>query len=172
MDREVCVVDPRIIDPWGANSVSHHKDQPPDIMAELLKGSVPHVTTQENDIIERLAFYLKRLEQQGFGNEVSGNRRLASRSRVSRPKKKATYYLSKVVLAQLDAALGTLGEYTEETARPKVSKSMVVELALKYVLKDLESRGERSRLVKLIRAFQKKTAEEKTAKSSRDEEKR
>jgi len=142
----------------GGNLVSEPKDHRPDIMTELLLGKAPQVTTQENDLIERLAFYLKRLEQRAGSPEPSPEPQPARRTRAPRTKKKATYYLTKALIRKLDAAQQTLVDLTEGTGAPKISKSLIVELALKTMLKDLEVSGRSSRLLKLITGIPKKNA--------------
>ncbi|SMC24875.1 hypothetical protein SAMN02746041_02125 [Desulfacinum hydrothermale DSM 13146] len=138
----------------GGNLVSEPKDHKPDIMTELLQGNAPQVTTRENDLIERLAFYLKRLEQRAASPDPAKKAPKARPPRAPRPKKKATYYLTKVLLRRLDEAQQTLKELSGESGRPIVSKSLIVELALKTAIQDLERSGRASRLVKLIGSLQ------------------
>jgi hypothetical protein len=59
---------------------------------------------------------------------------------------KATFYLDPAVLEGLEDAWHRLRKLTKGTERGKVSKSLIVEVALELALRDLEEQGEASHL--------------------------
>lgn len=133
--------------------------EPMDIMGALLNGEAPKVTTEENDIIERLAFYLRRLEHRN-GSETSPERQAhAARPKDARPKKKVTYYLTKLIIQHLEKAQEKLVEAESEETRPKISKSMIVETALRGALQELDAKGPKSRLFRMLQDVCRKAKE-------------
>lgn len=124
--------------------------EPMDIMGALLKGEAPKITTEENDIIERLAFYLRRLEHRNAPNAAKDPQVLPVRTKDARPKKKVTYYLTKFVIQQLEKAQQKLVEAESEGIKLKISKSVIVETALRAALQELEAKGSKSRLHRIL----------------------
>jgi hypothetical protein len=59
---------------------------------------------------------------------------------------KATFYLHPEVLERLEDAWHQLRKSTKSTERGKISKSLIVEVALAIALQDLEGQGEASPL--------------------------
>lgn len=59
---------------------------------------------------------------------------------------KATFYFDPAVLERLEEAWHRLRKLTKGAERGKVSKSLIVEVALDMVLRDLEEQGEASHL--------------------------
>jgi hypothetical protein len=59
---------------------------------------------------------------------------------------KATFYLDPTVLERLEEAWHRLRKLTKGTERGKVSKSLIVEVALDLALQDLQEQGEASYL--------------------------
>jgi hypothetical protein len=59
---------------------------------------------------------------------------------------KATFYLDPTVLERLEEAWHRLRKLTKGVARGKVSKSLIVEVALELALHDLKEQGEASHL--------------------------
>jgi lipopolysaccharide biosynthesis regulator YciM len=57
---------------------------------------------------------------------------------------KATFYLDPTVLERLEEAWHRLRKLTKGAERGKVSKSLIVEVALELALQDLEEQGEAS----------------------------
>lgn len=135
------------------------QDSGKDIMSELLRGDSPVVVTREENSIEQLTQYLRRLESQVGATPPAGRQGVQERHR--RPKKKATYYLSTRVIDQLDMAHGNLVEENREGFRPRLSKSMIVEMAIQAALKDLESKGRKSEIMRMIHTIQKQYAKTK-----------
>jgi hypothetical protein len=63
---------------------------------------------------------------------------------------KATFYLDPTVLEQLEEAWHQLRKLTRGTDRGKVSKSLIVEVALALALQDLKAQGEASPLARTM----------------------
>jgi len=124
--------------------------EPMDIMGALLNGKAPKITTEENDIIERLAFYLRRLEHRNGFETAHEPQAFTARPKDSRPKKKVTYYLTKLIIQHLEKAQEKLAEADPEGLRPKISKSVIVETALRTALQELDAKGPKSRLFRML----------------------
>lgn len=130
-----------------------------DIMGALLKGEVPKVTTEENDIIERLAFYLRRLEHRNASIAPEERHGAWTRPKDARPKKKVTYYLTKLIIQHLEKAQQGLLKVSEGDPKPRISKSVIVETALRTALQELDAKGPKSRLFRMLHEVCNKTAE-------------
>jgi hypothetical protein len=65
-------------------------------------------------------------------------------------KAKATYYLAADVLDELEEAWITLRRLAPQEARGSVSKSLIVEAALRLSLAELEKAGEKSKLARKV----------------------
>ena len=81
-----------------------------------------------------------------------------SKKRKKQRKKKTTHYISQEVFTALGDAKALLKEQLSPEQRSSVSKSRIVDLALKNILEDLAAAGEESMLFKLI-AKEKKTTD-------------
>jgi len=68
----------------------------------------------------------------------------------SAPKKKSTHYLSGDIFADLDEARDKINEFVQPHLKSRVSKSRIVDQALRMILKEFEEKGEKSRLIKEI----------------------
>ncbi len=123
---------------------------PTDIMGALLTGEAPKITTEENDIIERLAFYLRRLEHRNAPDAAYDRKVLSTRAKDARPKKKVTYYLTKLIIQHLEKAQEKLEATESEGHKAKISKSVIVETALRSALQELDAKGPKSRLFRML----------------------
>jgi hypothetical protein len=65
-------------------------------------------------------------------------------------KKKSTHYLSGEIFADLDEARNKINELMRPRLKSRVSKSRIVDQALRVILKEFEEKGEKSRLIKEI----------------------
>ncbi|ROQ91086.1 hypothetical protein EDC27_2363 [Desulfosoma caldarium] len=128
-----------------------------DIMGALLKGEVSKVTTEENDIVERLAFYLRRLEHRNANIAPEERPSARTRPKDARPKKKVTYYLTKLIIHHLEDAQQGLLKASEGEPKPRISKSMIVETALRMALQELDAKGPKSRLFRRVHEICHKT---------------
>ena len=68
----------------------------------------------------------------------------------SRPSVKATFYLTKEVLDSLEEARLKLREMARPEGRAKITKSLIVEVAIQLALEELEASGEKSPLAGML----------------------
>jgi hypothetical protein len=69
---------------------------------------------------------------------------------VTRPSVKATFYLSREVLFSLEEARLKLRELARPEGRAKITKSLIVEVAIHLAIEDLEASGEKSPLAGML----------------------
>ena len=69
---------------------------------------------------------------------------------VTRPSVKATFYLSREVLFSLEEARLKLRVLARPEGRAKISKSLIVEVAIHLAIEDLEASGEKSPLARML----------------------
>ena len=69
---------------------------------------------------------------------------------VTRPSVKATFYLSREVLFSLEEARLKLRELARPEGRAKITKSLIVEVAIQLAIEDLEASGEKSPLAGML----------------------
>jgi hypothetical protein len=69
---------------------------------------------------------------------------------VTRPSVKATFYLSREVLFSLEEARLKLRELARPEGRAKITKSLIVEVAIQLAIEELEASGEKSPLAGML----------------------
>jgi hypothetical protein len=69
---------------------------------------------------------------------------------VTRPSVKATFYLSREVLFSLEEARLKLRDLARPEGRAKITKSLIVEVAIHVAIEDLEASGEKSPLARML----------------------
>jgi hypothetical protein len=69
---------------------------------------------------------------------------------VTRPSVKATFYLSREVLFSLEEARLKLRELARPEGRAKITKSLIVEVAIHLAIEELEASGEKSPLAGML----------------------
>ena len=69
---------------------------------------------------------------------------------VTRPSVKATFYLSREVLFSLEEARLKLRDLARPEGRAKITKSLIVEVAIHLAIEDLEASGEKSPLARML----------------------
>jgi hypothetical protein len=67
-----------------------------------------------------------------------------------RPSVKATFYLTREVLFSLEKARLKLREMARPEGRAKLTKSLIVEVAIQLAIEDLEASGEKSPLAGML----------------------
>ena len=82
--------------------------------------------------------------------ERSGSNREKKESPGGDSKKKSTHYLSEEIFADLDDARDKINELVHQRLKSRVSKSRIVDQALRMILKEFEEKGEKSHLIKEI----------------------
>ena len=68
----------------------------------------------------------------------------------ARPSVKATFYLTREVLASLEEARLKLREMAKPEGRAKITKSLIVEAAIQLAIEELEASGEKSPLAGML----------------------
>lgn len=68
----------------------------------------------------------------------------------SRPSVKATFYLTREVLYSLEEARLKLREMARPEGRAKITKSLIVEVAIHLAIEELEASGEKSPLAGML----------------------
>jgi hypothetical protein len=69
---------------------------------------------------------------------------------VTRPSVKATFYLTREVLLSLEEARLKLRELARPEGRAKITKSLIVEVAIHLAIEELEASGEKSPLAGML----------------------
>ena len=69
---------------------------------------------------------------------------------VTRPSVKATFYLSREVLFSLEEARLKLRDLARPEGRAKITKSLIVEVAIHLAIEELEASGEKSPLARML----------------------
>ncbi|MFA5111116.1 MAG: hypothetical protein WC443_06915 [Desulfobaccales bacterium] len=72
------------------------------------------------------------------------------RKPVTRPSVKATFYLTREVLYSLEEARVKLREMARPEGRVKITKSLIVEVAIQLAIEELEASGEKSPLAGML----------------------
>jgi len=117
-----------------------------DIMDDLLKGSSEDTTPEAPS----LAKLIHRAGETATATLPSGS---APGPEQKKPhggdsKKKSTHYLSGEIFDDLDEARDKINELVHPRLKSKISKSRIVDQALRMILKDFEEKGEKSHLIK------------------------
>lgn len=119
-----------------------------DIMDALLKGSAEdaaHETSSLTQLIHRTGEKTSAKHSEG-----SASSREKKESPGGDNKKKSTHYLSEEIFADLDDAREKINELVHQRLKSRVSKSRIVDQALRMILKEFEEKGEKSHLIKEI----------------------
>ena len=120
-----------------------------DILDDLLSTTTCNVPQEIEELvcfIERHAERRTVRDKKVGRNQVSAKRRRKKRN----TKKKTTHYLSEEIFQGLDEAKEKIRKILPADIKTRVSKSQIVDHALKMILCDFETNGESSSLVKLI----------------------
>ncbi|MBU2538948.1 MAG: hypothetical protein KKH22_10970 [Proteobacteria bacterium] len=119
-----------------------------DIMDDLLKGSSED-TTHEASALTRL---IHRTGESSSAKHPAGDSSCQDqkKSPAGDSKKKSTHYLSEEIFADLDDARDKINELVQPRVKSKISKSRIVNQALRMILKEFEEKGEKSHLIKEI----------------------
>jgi hypothetical protein len=68
----------------------------------------------------------------------------------SRPSVKASFYLTREVLVSLEEARLKLREMARPEGKAKITKSLIVEVAIQLAIEELETSGEKSPLAGML----------------------
>lgn len=120
-----------------------------DIMDDLLKGSSEDAT-HEASSLSRLIH--RTGESTSAKHPAAGNSSCQDQKKApaSDSKKKSTHYLSEEIFDDLDDARDKINELVHKRLKSRISKSRIVDQALRMILKEFEEKGEKSHLIKEI----------------------
>lgn len=119
-----------------------------DIMDDLLQGSPEDAATEAPSLaklIHRTVIPASAKHPAGITSSPDRPKKPGSDS-----KKKSTHYLSEEIFADLDEARNKINELMHQRLKSRVSKSRIVDQALRMILKEFEEKGEKSPLIKEI----------------------
>jgi hypothetical protein len=126
-----------------------------DIMNRLLQGS-SNEAEQETLALAKL---IHRDEKIVSARKSVRKPSVQSRKRLSADasKKKSTHYLSGEIFSDLEEARVKIDEMTAPYFKARISKSRIVNQAIRMILKDFEEKGENSHLIKeILKDFRRK----------------
>ncbi|MFH1021213.1 MAG: hypothetical protein V1782_11495 [Pseudomonadota bacterium] len=124
------------------------KNKHNDIMDALLKG-LSEDTEHEGSSLAKL---IHRAGETASAKDPAGNPPCQDSPKTlgSDSKKKSTHYLSEEIFADLDGAREKINVILHQRLKSRVSKSRIVDEALRMILKEFEEKGEKSHLIKEI----------------------
>jgi len=120
-----------------------------NVLSELLTGS-----SSEGIISKKELNALNKLigdtpQTNSTPNKPSGKTKtIPVRKKGKKAKRKTTHYLSEEVYESLGSVKNDIRTLLPENLRSKVSRSQIVNQALTLILKEFETKGEKSRLVR------------------------
>ena len=117
-----------------------------DIMNDLLKGSFEDAASDASS----LAKLIHRAGETATANQAAESAPEPDQKKAhgGDGKKKSTHYLSGEIFDDLDEARDKINELVHPRLKSKISKSRIVDQALRMILKDFEEKGEKSHLIK------------------------
>ena len=120
-----------------------------DIMDALLKGFVEEATPEALSLAKLIHCPEEKTSSKPHAEKPPAPSSPTQKASEDN-KKKTTHYLSGEIFADLDEARDKINELMHQRAESKVSKSRIVDQALRMILKEFEEKGEKSRLIKEI----------------------
>lgn len=117
-----------------------------DIMDDLLKGASDEAECESAS----LAKLIHRTGETAHTNYPAESSSCPDKKKPvsSESKKKSTHYLSEEIFADLDDARDKINELVHQRLKSRISKSRIVDQALRMILKEFDEKGEKSPLVK------------------------
>ena len=131
---------------WTRNSMAEKNKH--DIMDALLKGSSEDTAPDASS----LAKLIHRTGETASGNPPAGSSLAQGPPKLPgcESKKKSTHYLSGEIFTDLDEARDKINDLVQPRLKTRISKSRIVDQALRMILKEFEEKGEKSHLIKEI----------------------
>jgi len=126
------------------------KNKHDDIMDALLKGLSEEPGNEGSSLLAKL---IHRTGEPANAQHPAGNSPRPPDQKKNPDgdgKKKSTHYLSEEIFADLDDARDKINELVHQRLKSRISKSRIVDQALRMILKDFEEKGEKSHLIKEI----------------------
>jgi hypothetical protein len=131
------------------------KKKKKDIFDDLLKGSEEDSIPGVEDLTELL--YRRGQPSTEASTKKSVRAPKQKRKEKTPAKKKVTYYIPEKISVELGEAKAKIKVMVPKELKSRVSMSRIVELALNSIFNELETKGQKSSLVKdILRESQKK----------------
>jgi len=129
------------------------KSEKRDVLAEILSGA-------QEDVVEGLdsLYEIIRLES-SEPLKSDDNTRSASLSKIDpkKPKKKTSHYLTQNVFDELSKAKVNIRELLPSAPKSNVTKSNIVDIAVRAILEEYKAKGLKSALIKKVLSKKTKT---------------
>ncbi len=123
------------------------REEKKDILAEILSGSGEHVIEELEELCEIIN--LETISPNG--SKSSGKGSISEKKGVRKPgKKQASHYLTEKVLEELGETKSELRELFPSIPKSKVTKSRIVDLALRAILEEYKEKGLESDLIRKL----------------------
>lgn len=119
-----------------------------DIMDALLKGSAEDAAHETPSLVKLIHRSGAKTRPKHPGGSAAGREKKETPGGES--KKKSTHYLSEEIFTDLDEARDKINKLVHPRLKAHVSKSRIVDQALRMILKEFEEKGEKSPLIKEI----------------------
>lgn len=128
------------------------KPEKRDILAEILGGA-------QEDVVEGLdsLYEIIRLESSEPLKSDDNTRGGPSKTDPNKPKRKTSHYLTGSVFDELGEAKVNLRELLPSVAKSNLTKSNIVDIAVKAILEEYKKKGSKSALIKKLLSKKRKT---------------
>lgn len=120
-----------------------------DLLAELLSGgsTAGIISKKELNALNKLIGDTRQVNS--INNKHPGKSKFPGK-KTEETKRKITHYVSAEILDRLDSAMKDIQSLLPDDSRSKISKSQIVNQALESTLKEFETKGNKSKLVRNI----------------------
>jgi hypothetical protein len=126
-----------------------------DIMNRLLQGASDEAEQKTLSLTKLIHRAEKTVSAKKSVRKSSGRSRKRPSDNIS--KKKSTHYLSGEIFTDLEEARVKIDEMITPYFKARISKSRIVNQAIRMILKDFEEKGENSHLIKeILKDFRRK----------------
>ena len=122
-----------------------------DVLSELLTGEISEgmISKKELKALHKLIGHAPQINKTP-DKQPEKTKKIAVRKKKKEAKRKTTHYLSEEIFENLDSVQKKIRSIVPENLKSKVSKSEIVNQALVLILKEFETKGEDSKLVRNI----------------------
>lgn len=123
-----------------------------DVLSELLSGSTSEgmVSKKELKALNNIIGAAPQATSEQSKKKQEPVKKTTTRGKIKRAKKKTTHYLSEEVFGDLDNLKNDIRSIVPDNLRSKISKSQIINQALILIMKEFETKGKKSRLVRDI----------------------
>ena len=128
------------------------KSEKRDVLAEILGGAQEEVVEGLDSLYEII-----RLESSEPLKSKDNTRGGPSKTASNKPKKKTSHYLTGRVFDELDEAKINLRELLPTVPKSDLTKSNIVNIAVKAILDEYKEKGSKSALIKKLLSKERKT---------------